>query len=119
MGKRGKGPQAYPVPEGPHVGGKPLSELTAKQKAAVIELGLIEEEWDTCTWHVYEDDMNKLKPAERRAVTALGFDSKSWFLFCCYCSVQARRLAEEDRTSKQECSTAGRRGKQRQAAEAR
>ena len=69
------------MPEGSHVGGKPLSELTAKQKAAVIELGLTEEEWDTCTWHVYEDDMNKLKPAEGRAVTALGFDSKSWYLF--------------------------------------
>ena len=82
MGKRGKGPQGYPVPEGPHVGGKPLSELTANQKAAVIELGLNEEEWDTCTWHVYEDEMNKLKPAEKRGVIALGFDRKSWYLFC-------------------------------------
>ena len=26
--------------------------------------------------------MDKLKPAERRAVTALGFEPKSWFLFC-------------------------------------
>ena len=87
MGKRGKrpqgkGPQAYPVPEGKHVGGKPLSELTSVQKAAVIELGLNEEEWDTATWHVKEDKMVKLKPAEGRAVTALGFDSQSWYLFC-------------------------------------
>ena len=70
------------MPEGSHVGGKPLSELTAVQKAAVIELGLNQEEWDTATWHVNEDQMNKLKPAEKRAVIALGFDQKSWYLFC-------------------------------------
>ena len=71
----------YPVPSGPHVGGQPLSELTAKQRQAVGELGLSEEEWDTSTWQFREHDFNKLKPAVRRAAAALGFDTQSWFLY--------------------------------------
>ena len=80
MVKNGKRPQKYPVSDGPHVGGKPLSELTAKQKAAVIELGLTEEELDTSTWEC-EQDLSLLRPAEGRAVSVLGFDSRPWFQF--------------------------------------
>ena len=91
MGNRGKkpqprahnGPREYPVPEGTHAGGKSVAELTSQEKAAVIELGLTEDEWDTSTWKVKQDHMSKMRPAEGRAVTALGFDSKSWYLYCC------------------------------------
>ena len=56
-------------------------ELTAKQRQAVTDLGVSEEEWDLSTWQLREHDFSKLKPAEVRAATALGFESKSWHLF--------------------------------------
>ena len=59
------------MPEGEHVGGQPYSGLTVLQKRAVIELGLEIEEWDTATWQVNEDNMHKLKPAEKIAAIGL------------------------------------------------
>ena len=71
----------FDVPTGPHVGGQPLSGLTARQKQAVSDLGISEEEWDTCTWQFREHEFSKLKQAEGMAAVALGFDPTSWFLF--------------------------------------
>ena len=63
-------------------GVSPIRSLTAVQKRAVIELGIEREEWDTATWQVNEDNMHKLKAAEKIAAIELGFVPKSWFLFC-------------------------------------
>ena len=79
---QGKGPPAYAVPDGAHVGGRPFSKLNTRQKRAVIELGIETEEWDTSTWKVIEDNMDNLKPADRIAANVLGFEPKSWFLYC-------------------------------------
>ena len=59
-----------------------MAELSPKQRHAVGVLGLDEDMWNTCTWRVAEDNMSKLKQPVQRAVTALGFDKKSWVLFC-------------------------------------
>ena len=48
-----------------HAGGKPFNNLTSKQKAAVIELAVTEDEWSTRTWDVHEN-YSKLAASEVR-----------------------------------------------------
>ena len=114
MEKNGKqrAPHVFEVPAGPHVGGKPLSGLTARQKQAVKDLGISEEEWDTCTWQFREHEFSKLKQAEGLAAVALGFDPKSWFLFAAIVrSKHARWLKQiKDQKRAQENKTASPRG---------
>jgi hypothetical protein len=100
MGRNGKqrAPRVVEVPAGPHVGGKPLSGLTALQKQAVEDLGISEVEWDTSTWQFREPEFSKLKQAERLAAVALGFDPTSWFLFAAIVrSKHARWLKDQKR----------------------
>ena len=102
MGKNGKqrAPRVFEVPAGPHVWGKPLSGLTARQKQAVKDLGISEEEWDTSTWQFREPEFSKLKQqqAEGLAAVALGFDPTSWFLFAAIVrSKHARWLKDQKR----------------------